>query len=206
MLLPITIYDRWFRITDEEGSIGIADLTVISDESGNPVQVLVSDEEGNGGNLTMMEHEMPDYPITPSNIAAELDALPPKKAGSELSDIIEWLDKIRHISEIQAGLIQDDGDEVYFLRIQTHVLGEPYEMQWPPEPVTGFILTYKIDPTTGNLIAMTDTAVGALGGEYLEFTKTLLVSERYDDLPDQARHRWLAYMDQYWVLLENHRE
>lgn len=203
LLPPVKIFDRWFQITDEEGSFGKADFFVISDESGNPVQVLVSDEEGNGGNLTMMEHELPDYPTTPSNIAAEIDARPPQKADSDLRDMIEWLEKIRYISEIQAGLIRDDGDEAYFLRIQTHVHGEPYEMQWPPEPVIGFILTYQIDPTTGNVIEMTDTAVGASGGEYLEMTETLLISERYDHLPDEARHRWLAYMDQYWMLVEN---
>lgn len=203
LLPPVEIYDRWFKITDEEGAFGNAGLTVFSDEAGNPVQVLVSDEEGNGGNLTTMEHELPEYLITPPEVAAEIDALPPKKAGSDLSETIEWLDSIRLISDIQAGLVQDNGAEIYFLRIQTHVQGESHELQWLPEPVTGYILMYQIDPTTGNVIEMTDTAVGQSGVTYLELTETLLVSDRYDDLPEEASQQWLAYMDQYWALVES---
>jgi hypothetical protein len=206
MLPPVQVYDRWFRITDEEGSFGKAGLTVFSDEAGNPVQVLVSDEEGNGGNLTTMAHELPEYLITPPEVAAEIDALPPKKAGSELSETIEWLDSIRFIADIQAGLVRDGGAEIYFLRIQTHVQGEPHELQWLPEPVTGYILTYQIDLTTGNVIEMTDTAVGESGTTYLELTETLLASERYDDLPDEASQLWLDYMDQYWALVESQEE
>ena len=200
---PVQIYDRWLQIIDDEGTFGKADLTVSSDEAGKPFLVLVSDEEGDGGNLTDMERDLPVYLETPPEIAAEIDALPPKKAGSDLSETIEWLDPIRYISDIQAGLVQDNGGKNYYLRIQTHVQGEPHELQWLPEPVTGYILTYQIDPTTGNVIEMTDTAVGESGATYLELTETSLASERHDELPDEASQQWLAYMDQYWALVES---
>jgi hypothetical protein len=206
MLPPVQIYDRWLQIVDEEGTFGKADLTVFSDEEGNPVQVLVLDEEGYGGNLTTMEHELPEYMETPPEIAAEIDALPPKKADSELRETIEWLDAIRYISEIEAGLIQNNGDEAFFLRIQTHVQGEPYKMEWLPEPVVGFILTYRIDPITGNLIEMTDVAVGESGTTYLELTETLLVSERYDEMPEDTKQLWRDYMERYWELVESQGE
>lgn len=206
MFPPLTVYDRWFQLTDDEGSFGGTDLTIFSDEEGNPVQVLVSDDEGNGGNLTTMEHPLPDYLITPPDVAAEVDALPPEKAGSELSEIIEWLDSIRYISEIQAGLVSDGGTETYFMRVHMYVRGDPHELQWLPEPVIGYILTYRIDPTTGNLLETTTTAIGESGTAYLELTETLLIYECFDDLPNDAKQLWLSYMDQYWALIESQRD
>ena len=203
---PVQIYDRWLQIIDDEGTFGKADLTVNSDEAGKAFLVLVSDEEGNGGNLTDMARDLPVYLETPPEVAAELDALPTKKIESVLRDTIEWLETMKPTGldpEIQAGLIRNGDAEVYFLSVQTHVQSEPYEIRWLPEPVVGYILTYGIDPITGNLIESTESAIGESGAVYLIHTENLLVSKFFDEMPDEARQSWAAYMDQYWELLNS---
>lgn len=206
---PVQIYDRWLQIIDDEGTFGKADLTVSSDEAGKPFLVLVSDEEGNGGNLTDMERDLPVYLETPPEVAEELDALPPKKIESVLRDTIEWLEAMKPTGldlEIQAGLIRAGGTETYFLSVQTYVQGEPYEMSWLPEPVVGYVLTYRIDPVTGNLIESTESAIGESGTVYLIHTENLLVSELFDEMSEEARQSWTTYMDQYWELLNSQGE
>lgn len=206
MFPPIQINERWIQIIDSEGTMGAASLMVNSDDAGNPVQVLVTDTEGHGGNLTLIERDLEEYLETPPEIAAELDARASKQIGSDLRHTIEWLEPFSDNAikpEFQSGIIRNEGNDVYFLRVQTRVLGKPHDDRMISEPITGYILTYRIDTLTGELLEMTNTSIGESGAEYLTLTKNLLVSEILNEIPVDVQTRWNAYMDEYWILVND---
>jgi len=203
MFPPIQIYDSWDLIIDDEGTLGLGGFIVNSDENGNPIQVVVSDAEGNGGNLTLLERELTEF--FENDPSANLDIATPTKIRSSIGTTIEWFENARKVNlnpDIKAGYVVNDVGKEYQLRVQTTVMEEPYELQWLSEPLNGFIVFYRIDPVTGNVLEVTDYGIGLSGEIYELSSKVTLVKEIVDVMPVDVQQRYEAALDQYMNLVK----
>jgi len=203
MFPPIQIYDSWDLIIDDEGTLGLGGFIVNSDENGNPIQVVVSDAEGNGGNLTLLERELTEF--FENDPSANLENATPTKIKSGIGNIIKWFENAQKVNlnpDIKAGYVFNDGVKEYQLRVQTTVMKEPYELQWLSEPLNGFIVFYRIDSMTGNVLEVTDYGIGLSGEVYELSSKVTLVKEIVDVMPLDVQQRYEAALDQYMNLVK----
>lgn len=202
MFPPTQIFDSWDRIIDDEGTYGYGGFIVNSDEHGNPVQIVVSDANGNGGNLTLLERGLTEF--FEDDPSVNLDSTTSQKVSSSIGNIIEWFESAQEVNlnpEIKAGYILNNGVKEYQLCIKTTVMDEPYEFDWLSEPVGGFTTLYRIDPLTGNVLEFTEEAVGVSGETYPMFSQITLAKEIVDAMPEDVEQRYEAALDQYLNLI-----
>ena len=203
MFPPTQILEEWFQVLDNDATLGLGHFSVTSDENGNPVQVVVSDSQGDGGNLTLLERGLTD--VFTNNVTKENEDvfINPVKLTSSIQTIIHGFERVKDFSPvIKAGLIIKDGIEEYQILIQTDVIDGPYEFEWSLEPVNGFITFYRIDPQTGIILETTDYDVGLSGMVYESFSEITLIAEIVDIMPVDVQQRYETALNQYMNLLE----
>lgn len=202
MFPPTQVYDSWDRIIDHEGTYGYGGFIVNSDDNGNPVQVVVSDSQGNGGNLTLLERGLTEVFEDDPSVSVEISS--PIKVSSGIGNIIEWFENAQEYNlnpEIKAGYVLNNGVKEYHLYINTIVMGEPYEFNWLSESVEGFASFYRIDQKTGNILEFTEEAIGLSGVTYQMFSQITLVREVVEAMPEDVQQRYQAALDHYIKLI-----
>lgn len=203
MFPPIQIHEEWFQVLDKKAALGLGHFSVTRDENGIPVQVVASDSQGNGGNLTLLERGLTE--AFSNNVTEENEAVfaDPVRLTSSIEKIINGLERVKDFSpEINAGYINHNGVEEYQVLIRTAVINEPYEFNWVPEPISDFITFYRIDLLTGTILEITEFDVGLSGEVYKTFSETTQIAEIIDQMPDDVRQRYEMALNQYRDLLD----
>jgi hypothetical protein len=155
------------------------------------------------GDLTILERDLTEVFANATPPETEDTPANPVKLESKLGKIIRLFEEIRgHEHEMRAGYVFGQNSIEYQIELKTEVRGEPYEMDWLPEPVNGFMLFYRFDSTTGTLLEFTEHDISTSKEIYRSYSEITLLTEFVDTMPEDVQERYEAAIVQYMNLMK----
>ncbi|MFZ3069823.1 MAG: hypothetical protein WA110_01700 [Anaerolineaceae bacterium] len=158
------ITDTWGTVVDAEGTLGLGTYTVISNTAGERIQVLAVDENGLGGNITLLERGLEDaFGSRASEGEEAWQASLPTTIRSGLTHYISSLIEFApNRVELAAWVETQDGELV--LRVhKVHRYPVAYEFDDIHEPLLGSVIEDTISLKNGEILKQESTATLASG-------------------------------------------
>jgi hypothetical protein len=184
---------KWTEILDEKGTMGYGIYWVNRDDAGMELQVLAVDEQGRGGNLTMLRNGTSELFANPPEVETQLSQLQfnfqlRSSTGKFLSDLVTMQPAITSIKAWQESV----NDQAVFHVIVETAAKTPYNYQYYPDPITNFIMEYTFTMENGQLQTMKDFLVSDKDDMVLNGSEEYLVVETLAAMPPEVEKAYLS--------------